>query len=91
MKEKVLNAYQPPEHFEEVGQLPPVVQEAADDNTELWLIRFPANEVEHLLLLLLLNLLAQSLIKLSSLTFSPHRNVINRACVSAFRVELVTS
>ncbi|CAM6088846.1 unnamed protein product [Calypogeia fissa] len=45
MKEKILNAYQPPEHFQEAEKLPPVVEEAADDNTELWLIRIPANEI----------------------------------------------
>ncbi|KAG6553574.1 hypothetical protein Mapa_004488 [Marchantia paleacea] len=37
--------YAPPEHFQLVDGAEPLVGEALDSNTELWLVRIPANEI----------------------------------------------
>ncbi|KAL2651182.1 hypothetical protein R1flu_019310 [Riccia fluitans] len=37
--------YTPPEHFKLVEGAEPLVEEALDSNTELWLVRIPANEI----------------------------------------------
>ncbi|KAG0564354.1 hypothetical protein KC19_8G103800 [Ceratodon purpureus] len=40
-----LTAYSPGDAFKEVDTLPPLVEEAASPNTELWLVQLPVNEL----------------------------------------------
>ncbi|BBN00218.1 hypothetical protein MPTK1_1g27370 [Marchantia polymorpha subsp. ruderalis] len=42
---EVKSRYAPPEHFQLVDGAEPLVGEALDSNTELWLVRIPANEI----------------------------------------------
>lgn len=51
---KHLNGYSPGDAFKEVPLLPPLVEEAATSNTELWLVQLPVNEVSLCLFSLLL-------------------------------------
>ncbi|KAL3700434.1 hypothetical protein R1sor_018456 [Riccia sorocarpa] len=37
--------YSPPEHFKLLEGAEPLVEQALDSNTELWLVRIPANEI----------------------------------------------